>query len=171
MYSWGVCFTWFDCNYLPISWTNVCLPLRFKKPGFQWITLARTYKIKNSMNTCSLTATKVYQRGMDFRHKGIIMENTYIFFQRGRAEVIVLKRNITCMFSAQYFDKWQSILFPFPFLCLELPFQVVDGTHHFVELFQSCPEKSLFVYIGPEKPQWGVANYVYIFTSLPNQTH
>ena len=23
--------------------------------------------------------------------------------------------------------------------------------------------KSLFVYIGPEKPQWGVANYVYIY--------
>ena len=24
---------------------------------------------------------------------------------------------------------------------------------------------SLFIYIGPEKPQWGVANYVYIHTS------
>ena len=23
---------------------------------------------------------------------------------------------------------------------------------------------SLFVYISPEKPQWGVANYIYIFT-------
>jgi len=30
---------------------------------------------------------------------------------------------------------------------------------------------SLFVYIGPEKPQWGVANYVYIRTYTHTYIH
>jgi len=63
------------------------LPFKLQEIRIPCITFARTHKVKNSMN--SLTAGKVYYRGMDL--KEYQRENTYIFFQRGIAEVIVLK--------------------------------------------------------------------------------